>query len=280
MGCWFVLTLSPSAHALDKQGSAHGGKVAGAEEGVALAGSLLLGVAVYNPSYASRPDNTGLALLRLAPHLDFDIIGRHLSIPIDVNLFTDRERPGAKKLLPSELDVITGVTSTWALGDASAIEFGLRFERDMPLDRGSYSQSYVDARSRLLYSLAQVFPGLSKSLSEGNLSGALTLGWFAYNPTYAARPDNTGKALLRYGLGCTLDAFEHRLGIGMDFVSFTDRTTNGVQPTELDWTPSLSYRFDFAQFQLAYERDMPLDRSGLVQQFVIVSAARDFAVFP
>jgi hypothetical protein len=241
---------------------------------------LSFGVAVYNPSYAARPDNTGLALLRLAPHVDFDIIGRHLSVPLDINLFSDRERSGGKKLLPSEFDVISGLTSTWALGAATALEFGVRGERDMPVDRSGFSQSYADVRARLLYSLEPAWPALGRALGQGNLSGAATLGWFAYNPSYAARPDNTGRALLRYGLSINLDAFEHHLGVGVDFVSFSDRTTNGLTPTELDFTPSLAYHAGLAHFQLAYERDMPLDRSGLVQQFVIASASVDFQIVP
>ena len=68
-----------------------------------MSGSLLGGVAFFNPTYAARPDNTGKALLRLAPHLDVDLIGSRLSIPIDLNVFTDREQPGLKKLVPSEL---------------------------------------------------------------------------------------------------------------------------------------------------------------------------------
>lgn len=274
-------TLLPRpALALDKQGSAHGGKVQGEEHGMALSGSLLFGVAAYNPSYAARPDNTGLALLRVAPHFDFDLIGRHLSIPIDVNLFSDRERSGLRVLLPSELDVISGLTSTWPLGSATAVEFGARAERDMPVDRSGRSQSYVDVRSRLLYSLESVWPRLERALATGGVSGSATLGWFAYNPSYAARPDNTGRALLRYGFAVAADAFDHRLGVGVDLTSFSDRRTNGVQPTELDVTPSLSYRLPFAQLQVAYERDMPVDRGGLVQQLVIVAGSFDFRIFP
>jgi hypothetical protein len=247
---------------------------------MALSGSLLFGVAAYNPSYAARPDNSGLALLRLAPHFDFDLIGRHLSIPLDVNLFSDRERAGLEKLLPSELDVITGLTSSWPLGAAAAVEFGARGERDMAVDRAGRSQSYVDGRSRLLYSLAAAWPSVEPALRNGNVSGALTLGFFAYNPSYAARPDNTGRALLRYGFSSSLDAFEHRVGIGVDLTSFSDRRTNGVSPTELDVTPSVSYRLPFAQLQVAYERDMPLDRAGLVQQLVMAAASFDFQIFP
>jgi hypothetical protein len=278
--CGYWSFAPNDARALDKQGSAHGGKVDYDDHGVALSGSLLVGVAVYNPSYAARPDNSGHALLRVAPHFDFDIIGRHLSLPIDVNVFSDRDRVGAKMFLPSELDVITGVTSTWPLGTPTAVEFGARFERDMPVDRESYTQSYVDLRTRLLYSLAPVWKGLESALEGGNLSGTCTLGWFAYNPSYAARPDNSGRALLRYGLGMNLDALHHHLALGVDFTSFTDRRTNGVEPTELDLTPSVSYRVGSAQLQLAYERDMPIDRGRLVQQLVIAAASFDFRVFP
>ena len=84
------------ARALDKQGSAHGGEVGGADSGFAISGSLLGGIAFFNPTYAARPDNTGKALLRLAPHLDIDLIGSRLSIPVDINVFTDRERPACR----------------------------------------------------------------------------------------------------------------------------------------------------------------------------------------
>ena len=70
----FVLCAS-RAHALDKQASAHGGGVGGADRGMALSGALTLGAALYNPSYAARPDNTGLALMRYAAHVDGDLIG-------------------------------------------------------------------------------------------------------------------------------------------------------------------------------------------------------------
>src|SRR3954453_4549511 len=92
---WVVLVgvtaIASNASALDKQGSAHGGAVAeGEERQFDVSGSLRLGVSIYNPTYAARPDNTGLALFRYAAHADIDILGRKLSIPIDVNVFTDR----------------------------------------------------------------------------------------------------------------------------------------------------------------------------------------------
>ncbi|HSC88248.1 MAG TPA: hypothetical protein VLC09_13285, partial [Polyangiaceae bacterium] len=142
-------TLAGPAHALDKQGSAHGGKNEVLEEGQRLSGSLLFGVAFFNPTYAARPDNTGLALFRLAGHADIDLIGQHLSIPLDVNLFTDRTADGAGIFVPSELDLIGGVTSTWAL-PRGALELGTRAEADMGVDRSTLTQAYVDARARYL----------------------------------------------------------------------------------------------------------------------------------
>ena len=121
-----VLAAARSARALDKQGSAHGGGIEGPTEGFDLSGSASLGVSLYNPTYAARPDNTGLALFRYAGHADVDLIGRRLSIPIDINMFTDRLAHGfARKFVPSELDVIAGVTTTWRLGPG-ALEAGAR----------------------------------------------------------------------------------------------------------------------------------------------------------
>ena len=128
--CAAALLAAAPARALDKQGSAHGGEIEGATSGFAFGGNASLGVSVYNPTYAARPDNTGLALFRYAAHFDLDLIGRRLSIPLDINMFTDRLAVGAwRKLVPSELDVITGVTSTWRLGPG-ALEGGARIELD------------------------------------------------------------------------------------------------------------------------------------------------------
>jgi hypothetical protein len=264
-----VLLHVAHASALDKQGSAHGGQIGGAASGFGISGSLLLGAAIYNPTYAARPDNTGHALLRFAPHLDIDLIGSRLSIPIDINVFSDRDRPGAKKLLPSELDLISGLTSTWPLGP-TAIEFGARAEFDLPVDRGSYSQRYVDARARWMFALSSFLPGLSDALLGGDITGSATLGWFVYNPTYAARPDNTGKALFRYVAHVNLN-ITPRYFFGLDTVFFTDRRENPFAPSECDFTVELGAEIiDGLQAHLAYERDMPIDRGSFTQHFLLL----------
>lgn len=272
-------SFSTAAFALDKQGSAHGGGVEGEDTGFHASGSAALGIAPYNPTYAARPDNTGHALMRYALHADLDLVGRRLSIPVDLNLFSDRDRRGALKVVPTELDWILGLTSTWDAGPG-AIELGVRAEQDRPLDRGTFTQTYVDTRVRYLYSVAAMAPGLRHSLSGGDVSGWATLGAFVVNPTYAARPDNSGLALLRYALHTEISCCSAHFALGLDTISFTDRETNAVRPSEVDFTPELIARFSPFEVHLAYERDMPVDRSGLVQHFVYALGVWAFDLTP
>ncbi len=274
-------SLAPVARAFDKQGSAHGGAVGEAPSGFGVSGNVTLGTSVLNSSYAARPDNTGLAGMRYATHVDVDLVGPLLSLPIDVNVFSDKTRAGLRAFAPSELDVILGLTSTQTLSRALSAELGARVERDSPVDEGRYTQTYGDARVKLLYSLGAASPRLASSLHGGNLSGSVTLGWFAYNPTYAARPDNTGIALLRYGTHHELSVWRNHLALGADAILFTDkRSSNVIAPTELDFTYEIIARYRTWSAHLAYERDMPLDQGGLVQSFVYTSLSYDFDLRP
>lgn len=279
--CACALACASTARAMDKQGSAHGGSVEGEDTGVNVSGAAMLGVAIANGTYGARPDNTGLALMRYAAHADFDLIGRHLSIPLDLNMFTDRTQPGfGKKLVPTELDVITGLTTTWKLGPG-AIEAGARGEIDLPLYRpdgqSDFFQAYGDLRVRYLYSLAAIVPSLKRDLADGDISGFFTLGWFTINPSYAARPDNSGSALFRYGFHGELSVWHDYLSIGIDFTMFTDRrATNPVGPSELDLTYEAIVHLSPFELHLAYERDMPIDQGGLVQSFVYALAVWSF----
>ena len=251
-----MLQTGGVALALDKQGSAHGGNAEGDESGFGFSGSVMLGMALYNPTYAARPDNTGHALFRYAAHADVDLIGRKLSVPVDLNFFTDRDLRGARVVVPSEFDVIGGVTSTWDTGPG-AVEVGVRAESDLNVDRGSYSQTYLDARTRYLFSLANGMPKLKDCL-HGDVTGAVTLGVFAVNPTYAARPDNSGLALMRYAAHTEVSFLDSHAAIGLDATMFTDRLHAPFTPSELDFTPELIGRLNPFEVHLAYERDMPI----------------------
>jgi hypothetical protein len=267
-----------AALALDKQGSAHGGSIHGASSGFAVSGSVMGGVSLYNPSYPARPDNSGIALMRYALHVDVDLLGRLLSIPIDVNTFTDRQLGGAAKLRPSELDIIAGVTSTLALGPG-ALELGGRFEHDRPLDQGDLTSTYGDARARYLFSAAAVWPGLSRLLKRGDVTGWATLGWFFYNPSYFARPDNTGLALLRYAFHLEISMWNGQVAVALDQTYFTDRrSSNVLRPSELDLTPEIVVRRWGGELHLAYERDMSIDRPGLVLHYLYLLAVWSFSV--
>lgn len=263
------------ARALDKQGSAHGGETEGATSGFDVSGAVSLGLSLYNPTYGARPDNSGRALVRYALHADVDLVGRRLSIPVDVNVFTDRERRGAKKLGPTELDGIVGVTTTWDVATGAALELGARTEHDRPTDRGGFTQTYVDTRARILYSAADRWKKVADVLHDGDVSGTLTLGWFAVNPTYAARPDNTGKALLRYALRTEVSVWSDLFSFGVDQTYFTERSAP-LRPSELDLTVEGIFHVAPWEVHLAYERDLPVDRRGLVQHFVYLLFARNF----
>lgn len=57
---------------------------------------------------------------------------------------------------------------------------------------------------------------------------------------------------------------------------FTDRQANLVRPGELDRTLDLIFHKPPSEVHLAYERDMPVDRPGLVQQFAYLLGIWNF----
>jgi hypothetical protein len=123
---------------------------------------------------------------------------------------------------------------------------------------------------------------------NGNVTGLATLGAFLYNPTYAARPDNSGLALLRYAVHGEVAFLDSHLAVGLDATMFTDRQHHPFTPSELDLTPELVGRLPPYEVHLAYERDMPIAEPASlsmaqphVQHFVYLLAAWAFdAVAP
>jgi hypothetical protein len=186
-------------------------------------------------------------------------------------MFTDKLQSGAEKLVPTELDLIGGVTSTWKLG-FGASETGLRFEYDQPLflrpPGPQLTQKYLDVRERYLYSLSERFPALASALRDGDVSGWLTLGWFAWNPSYYARPNNTGRALFRYGVNVRVSGFGDLVSLALDATMFTDRfSSNPLAPSELDLTPEVIFHRGDWELHLAWESDRPIGQNSLTQQF-------------
>lgn len=199
-------------------------------------------------------------------------------IPIDVNLFTDCDAPSGR---PSEVDLIAGVASTATVPGGKG-ELGVRGEWDTTGDgraTGSRSQSYLDVRGRYLSSLAPHLRSLDSALAGGDVAGWLTLGWFAWNPIYYARPDNSGRALLRYAAHLDVSFWRHHFSLFVDATSFTDRTVNALRPSELDLTVGAAFAAGNWGAMIAYERDMPVDGrgTGLVQHMLMAQGSWAFA---
>lgn len=279
LACAFTactLLAERAARAEDKPEGAPGEHVEG-DTDFDVEGAVSLGTALYNDSYAARPDNTGIAQLRYAAHADFDLIGRHLVIPTDLTMFTHRDR-GLRGFVPTEIDGSIGVVTTvpFAAGD---LELGPRIEHDRGFDEIAFNQTYADLRARWLYSLAKVSPTVARDLDDGDISGWLTFGWFGFNPSYTARPNNTGSALFRYVGHTELSVWKDHVSVGLDTTFFTDRRTkNPLRPSELDLIYEIIFREDPWELHLAYERDMPLDQRGLIQAYAFALAVIKFDV--
>jgi hypothetical protein len=64
----------------------------------------------------------------------------------------------------------------------------------------------------------------------------------------------------------------------MDATFFTDhlQSANPIAPSELDFTPEIILRKQPFELHFAYERDHPVDRAGLIQEFVYALFAVEF----
>ena len=272
-----VALSTGTAHALDKQGAAHGGPGAAADAGgFAVSGAVMLGVSLINKSYAARPDNTGLALMRYAGHADVDLLGRRLSIPIDVNMFSDKELEGLDKLTPSELDVIVGVTSTWDLGPgATGSASGSR----------TTGPSITTARPR---PTATCGPGTSsRSLRPARASphaspASTSAGGRRWDGSPTTSRTSRGRTTPAWPCSATPStpscrASIARLAFAVDTTFFTDKeAANVVRPSELDLTLEVIGRRGRYELHLAFEQDMPVDNDTLVQRFLYFLAACGF----
>ena len=227
-----------------------------------LTGYVFGGTMLYNPSYAARPDNTGLALGRLGGHLDLDVWHKYLTIAYDGNVFTDRL--AGNEATPSEIDHIVGLLTRH--GD---LELGVHLETDRPADRPGDSQSYVDASARYYFDAFRAWRALPEALPRQGWTGFFTLAGFAYNPTYAARPDLSGVALLRMVAHSEFDLWRPWVSLTIDLNAFTDRTTNaGLVPCELDTTAGVIVHLTTFDVSFVGENDRPVDRGGLQQSYV------------
>jgi hypothetical protein len=233
-----------------------------AEESL-FAGYLLTGVFARNPTFAARPDNTGLVGLRHMLHLETDLYKQYLTFYTDQNVFSDRTN-GWIEL--SEWD------GTYALtGVAGHLSWRLQYERDAPLDRRGITQAYADGLVTAKFQAVQDLPGWQRLFPKQNLTAYAGGGWLFHNHNYFARPDNTGRALFRYVAHADLDLYQNKIVLYGDINMFTDRDAgNQARPTELDWIVGLALRWRDVELAVYHEQDQPLDRTGLIQKYLAV----------
>jgi len=277
---WIVLTLflvwPLQAQALEKYGrplpSLENIDANGRESEESLfAGYFLTGVFAHNPSFAARPDNTGLVGLRHMLHLETDLYKQYLTFYTDQNFFSDRTN-GWIEL--SEWD------GTYALtGVVGHLSWRLQYERDTPIDRKGLAQAYADGLVTAKFQAVQDFPVWRRLLPNQNLTAYAGAGWLFHNTNYFARPDNTGRALFRYVAHADFDLYKNKVVLYGDVNMFTDRQAdNQVNPTELDWIIGLAVRWRTSEVAVYLEQDQPLDRPGLVQKYVAVQYRMSFDV--
>jgi len=108
----------------------------------------------------------------------------------------------------------------------------------------------------------------TKAEQEGDeslIGGYLLTGAFISNPSFTARPDNTGRVALRHMLHAETDLYKHYLTFYSDQNFFSDRDTGWIQLSEWDQTYGITGVVQHWSWRVQYERDAPLDRSGLKQ---------------
>ena len=277
LGIFFAtLFLGPfDAHALEKYGRPlpsmknAGEKGQAVEEAAVVSGYWLTAAFPYNPTFAARPDNTGLVGMRHMLYLETDLYKQYLTFYTDQNFFSDRTN-GWIEL--SEWDGTYAFT-----GAVDRFNWRTQYERDAPLDRRGITQEYADGLVTAKLQSAQDIAWWSRLFPNQHLTAYAGAGWLFHNHNYYARPDNTGRALFRYVAHADLDLYKNRVVLYGDVNMFTDReASNKASPTELDWIVGLAVRWRNSELAVYYEQDQPLDRDGLIQKYLAVQLRYSF----
>lgn len=234
-------------------------------------GYFLSAAFVSNPTFAARPDNTGLVGLRHMLHLETDLYKQYLTFYTDQNFFSDRTK-GWIEL--SEWD------GTYALtGLIDRFGWRIQYERDAPLDKSGLKQVYGDVLFTARYQAGQESVWWRKTFPNQNLTAYAGPGWLFHNSNYFARPDNSGRALFRYVAHTDLDLYRNQAVLYADVNMFTDREKgNKIAPTEIDWIVGLALRWRDLELSFYREEDRPVDRNTLVQKYYAVQLRFAFDV--
>lgn len=271
---WFPL----DAFALEKYGrplpsmdAVEGDDASPAAEESLFGGYFMTAAFVSNPTFAARPDNTGLVGLRYMLHLETDLYKQYLTFYTDQNFFSDRTN-GWIEL--SEWDGTYAFT-----GVIDRFNWRLQYERDAPIDRSGLKQAYADALVTGKVHSTQDFAWWRRLFPNQTLKMYGGAGWLFHNSSYFARPDNTGRALFRYVGHADLNLYKEKVVLYGDVNFFTDRESgNKLRPSELDWIVGLALRWSGTELAIYHEQDQPLDGGGLVQRYVAVQLRFSFDV--
>lgn len=233
------------------------------EEETLVGGYLLTAPFVDNPTFAARPNNTGLVGMRHMVHLETDLYKQYLTFYTDQNFFSDRKTGWIKLSEWDDTYALTGILDHWG--------WRVQYERDKPLDQSGLQQIYGDTLVTYRFEATGDWEWWKKTFPKQNLTAYAGPGWLFFNKNYFARPDNTGVAQYRYVGHFDLDLYENRFIVYGDMNMFTDRTASSqIRPSELDWIIGLAVRWNDYELSIYREQDRPLDRGGLVQQYVAV----------
>ena len=246
-------------------------KAAREAEETLFGGYFLTAAFVSNPTFAARPDNTGLVGLRHMLHLETDLYKQYVTFYTDQNFFSDRNEGWIRLTEWDGTYALTGLIDRWG--------WRIQYERDAPLDKSGIKQVYADSLVTARFQSEQDAPWWRRIFPNQNLTAYAGAGWLFHNSNYFARPDNTGRALFRYVAHADLDLYKNKVVLYGDTNFFTDRGAgNTANPTELDWIVGLALRWRAMEFAVYREQDQPLDRPGLVQKYVAVQLRYAFDV--
>lgn len=269
----------PNAYALEKYGrplpefEKHNGddQMARSVDESLIAGYLLTGAFVSNPSFTARPDNTGRVGLRHMLHAETDLYKKYLTFYSDQNFFSDRDNGWIELSEWDQTYGFTGAVEHWS--------WRMQYERDAPLDRAGLKQVYADALVNYRIRSGEDWSWWQRMFPKNNLTAYIGLGWLFHNQSYFARPDNTGRALFRYVGHFDLNLYREKVLLFGDFNMFTDRSaSNAARPAELDWIIGIAARWRDIELSFYREQDRPLDRSGFIQEYWAVQLRFAFDV--
>ncbi|MEI8014601.1 MAG: hypothetical protein WCH20_07140 [Nitrospira sp.] len=125
----------------------------------------------------------------------------------------------------------------------------------------------LEKYGRPLPSMEQPDSTAAREAEETLFGGYFLTAAFVSNRSFAARPDNTGLVGLRHMLHLETDIYKQYLTFYTDQNFFSDRTKGWIELSEWDGTYAFTGLIDRWGWRLQYERDAPLDKSGLVQAY-------------